>query len=1384
MKPLGILLTSAQLALLAFCLCLPSQGQPCDQIPPGAVAWWRGETNALDSIGTNHGVLVNGAGFASGRYGTGFKLDGADDFVEVPDSPALNFDTGDFTVSCWVKFNSAGGEQILMEKFVNATGQGWTFVKTDNGDGSQLHFYMNAGESPLSSPYLDFFQGIWHHCVARRAGNQITLFYNGEAVASTEVTGSASSPATLKIGHRDDGAQFLNGSIDELALYHRALSDAEILAMYQACPLRLSISQSTNGPGQMAVKLTGTPGRQFLIHRAASLPADGMSGGVPLNQLPPSHLRRTDSAGAAMPAAVTPTDATGFFVATDYDGPTERMTLLRQELPHHVFQSFNFAWVFTNDAPGRRQMVRLHAPGDLSLAANDLRGAPPANGQTLFLDAAGQWSTNEVFTDGFGGAVTGRLPQLRAGRWRMEWLQCDPPGNTVTELASQPFLVADGPYGYLQPSIYLHLSRLIAGTSDSISASLEMATGRKVVAWLMRPDGSQVGLPTFTPGMFTVFDGPPSDLTFSLFDRAFPEPGVYRVEARLLNESGGVLALVQREFTVCDGPNVSVTGTVFTSGSSPLAGASLTSVSALDIDDGAGAGSTEIAANGTFALSLAPGRYFISASGFDANGFHHTTNLYFVSVACAGTNVSLSLTCAPAYGPPLAPGLVGGFAPAQDPSPAFAPAAAPDGLPAPRAYVSYSLSGLSEQDAAPLKQLFKQTLQRGAPDVDLLFEDDVKALLSQAAADQLLGTDDPAEFMALLNRINGALGEFLIRAQFVKSVAGDLASAQVSKVRTASPIRAVTIPAGQPLDTSVPNVAAQIANHTVGAPDPTPRLFDLLRANQEHPLQPHLSLVLNPELSPENATIAATATLREKDATGALQAGQPLRFKVRRPDGGTQEATLTTGPGGQAVFNFSSGTTPTSGALGWVDVSFSRAEQPLATAAASFRVRSGGMLTLVSTQAEVEVGGQVAIAINVDTNALPIAPAGVSPVKVTSTSGTLTSPTGVPDGTGLRVTTDPGGNASLYVTAGGDAGIVVVSASVTLTNVSGGVTNLQNVTASILFAVDTGLTMLTYATPTNVFDGFTSLVTVDSAVNGARFPGLPVFYSLNGQGTLANAVPFTDAAGRSQVTFLAPATGVGTSIISAVLTFDRRNYTNTIRVTWEPLPSLCGVSNAVRSAITAWWPGDFSTNDVVGGRNALLRGGATYEAGLVTNAFSLNGNGQFVEVPHSSALDVGTGDFTFEVWVRFNNIGGEQVIAEKYVEAFGTDKSGWTLTKIGSSLRWALREHANLDSPLVSTAAINTNWTHLAVRRLGSMCAVFQNGVMTSSSNVVGCNLTSPSSLKFGHRGNPTDTPGSTDERQFWLNGAIDEPTLYVGRALTDGEILAIYTSRAAGKCR
>ena len=141
------------------------------------------------------------------------------------------------------------------------------------------------------------------------------------------------------------------------------------------------------------------------------------------------------------------------------------------------------------------------------------------------------------------------------------------------------------------------------------------------------------------------------------------------------------------------------------------------------------------------------------------------------------------------------------------------------------------------------------------------------------------------------------------------------------------------------------------------------------------------------------------------------------------------------------------------------------------------------------------------------------------------------------------------------------------------------------------------------------------------------------------------------------------------------------------------------------------------------------------------------------------------------------------MLVEKYIEDFSATPPGWFLTKLeDNTLRFG-----SGGGPLVVNSpslSLPTNtWIHFAARRDGGVATIFVDGAPVATGPLA-YNADSTSSLKFGHRGSPDDTPGSTDDRGFFLNGRIDEAELFVGRALFDSEIQAIFDAGSAGKCK
>jgi hypothetical protein len=216
---------------------------PCVQPPAGLVSWWPGDGNEIDIVKGNDGILQGGASFGDGLVAQAFALDGIDDWVEVPHAANLNFGTNDFTVDLWVKFDTTDGEQILIEKWIQKYDEpslGWTLTKLEDNViliGCSDMFGLYAVPPPIQTD-------TWNFVAVTRAGNTFTIYWNGIALGSKYGESNLDTTASLKLGHRcspedtpgceDVAGFYLDGLIDEVEIFNRALSEAEIKSIFAA----------------------------------------------------------------------------------------------------------------------------------------------------------------------------------------------------------------------------------------------------------------------------------------------------------------------------------------------------------------------------------------------------------------------------------------------------------------------------------------------------------------------------------------------------------------------------------------------------------------------------------------------------------------------------------------------------------------------------------------------------------------------------------------------------------------------------------------------------------------------------------------------------------------------------------------------------------------------------------------------------------------------------------------------------------------------------------------------------------------------------------------------------------------------------------------------
>ncbi|MEG3626655.1 sialidase family protein [Streptomyces poriticola] len=182
-------------------------------------------------------AVLGGARATDGAAGGALAFDGADDSVRLPFRAGLPLGSGDFTASLWFRYTATTGEQPLlwMGGIGNRQPQVWLRAEPAHGRVQGL-ISARDGAAPLASAYVRtdgaYNDGRWHRAVLRRGGGRLTLFVDGTRVSAADVPGSVSrtSPFGVHVGARMDGRAHFAGALDEVRVWDRALSDAEIAA--------------------------------------------------------------------------------------------------------------------------------------------------------------------------------------------------------------------------------------------------------------------------------------------------------------------------------------------------------------------------------------------------------------------------------------------------------------------------------------------------------------------------------------------------------------------------------------------------------------------------------------------------------------------------------------------------------------------------------------------------------------------------------------------------------------------------------------------------------------------------------------------------------------------------------------------------------------------------------------------------------------------------------------------------------------------------------------------------------------------------------------------------------------------------------------------------
>jgi Concanavalin A-like lectin/glucanases superfamily/Bacterial Ig domain len=236
--------------------------------PAGLVAAYgfdESGTAVGDASGSgNNGTISGATRTAAGKYGGALSFDGVNDSVSIADSASLDLTTG-MTLEAWVQPTATNDWRTVLLKERSG---GFGYALYGGTDTNRPGAFAEIGSEREARGTAALAVNAWTHLAATYDGAQLRLYVNGAQAASLAVSGSmTTTTGALKIGGNAVWGEWFKGLIDEVRVYSRALTAAEIQADMNR-PLGAPDTQAPTAPGNLAA--TGAIGRVSLTWSAST----------------------------------------------------------------------------------------------------------------------------------------------------------------------------------------------------------------------------------------------------------------------------------------------------------------------------------------------------------------------------------------------------------------------------------------------------------------------------------------------------------------------------------------------------------------------------------------------------------------------------------------------------------------------------------------------------------------------------------------------------------------------------------------------------------------------------------------------------------------------------------------------------------------------------------------------------------------------------------------------------------------------------------------------------------------------------------------------------------------------------------------------------------
>ena len=199
----------------------------------GLVGYWKFDegsgTTALDSSGySNNGTATGATVNQTGQVGKAYSFGGDGDYVSV--NNVFNYTTENFSYAFWIKVNNLSGQVAPLYKGRYQVDGWYTNIETTGI--TRIATNTSGNTTTLSSGAGAITAGTWYHIVGVKSGASSKLYVDGAQVDTGTLQDPTSTNDDFLIGSYRAGALPVNGLVDDVRIWNRALSAAEAGDLY------------------------------------------------------------------------------------------------------------------------------------------------------------------------------------------------------------------------------------------------------------------------------------------------------------------------------------------------------------------------------------------------------------------------------------------------------------------------------------------------------------------------------------------------------------------------------------------------------------------------------------------------------------------------------------------------------------------------------------------------------------------------------------------------------------------------------------------------------------------------------------------------------------------------------------------------------------------------------------------------------------------------------------------------------------------------------------------------------------------------------------------------------------------------------------------------